>query len=603
MKKALNIIIVLTIVLMFLLNSNLLFAQEVTFTQPDANNLGLTDPGGLMGFAWGDYDDDGDLDFIICGGPMYRNDVNETGTFVQVSATVAGTDSIFYDPGGLATNSALWGDFNNDGALDLVLSTRLFLNYLADSARFSFANQFLTSAEASGAWGITAADYDQDGDLDIALAAGTVTSNYAGPIRIFQNDGTGQFTDVALDLIGFEVVMESWNPQWVDVNNDGWMDLWMPDIRTEEPSDLFINEIGAGGGLLYKAPEETGILAQSAITSQWGDYNNDGYMDLWLHPLNSDATGSPNVNNQFYMNNGDGTFTDIAPAIGFDSLVIDVGFAHRGASFGDYDNDGDQDFLIGRRSNITQDLWRNNGDGTFTYVSDLAGIDVIGGDMRSITFVDYDNDGWLDIYMMQNSTNPPYLLHNEGSNSNHWIVFKPKGTTNNTAGIGTRIEVVIGDQRQVRYVQAGASGGTNGFLWPHFGLGSATTIDRVEITWPNGVFDVLTNVAADQYLTIEEGTVGVDDLIQVPTGFALHQNYPNPFNPTTTISFNLPVRSDIRLQLVDVLGRVIKEIAAGNYEAGLHQVKLDAANLASGIYFYKLEAGNFVSTKKLVLMK
>jgi hypothetical protein len=303
------------------------------------------------------------------------------------------------------------------------------------------------------------------------------------------------------------------------------------------------------------------------------------------------------------MNNGDGTFTDVAPALGMDSLIIDVAFAHRGASFGDYDNDGDQDLLIGRRSTITQDLWRNNGDGTFTYVSDLAGINAIGSDIRSITFVDYDNDGWLDIYLMQNGSSPPFLLHNEGGNDNHWIVFKPKGTTNNTAGIGTRIEVVTGELRQTRWVEAGASGGTNGFLWPHFGLGSVTTIDSVIITWPNGVVDIQTNVAADQYLTITEGTVGVDDVTQVPTGFALHQNYPNPFNPSTTISFSLPVRSDVHLQLVDVLGRVVKEIVAGSFEPGSHQVKLDASNLSSGVYFYKLEAGDFISTKKLVIMK
>jgi endo-1,4-beta-xylanase len=105
------------------------------------------------------------------------------------------------------------------------------------------------------------------------------------------------------------------------------------------------------------------------------------------------------------------------------------------------------------------------------------------------------------------------------------------------------------------------------------------------------------------YLDTVNVTVSVETAEAVPQNFQLFNNFPNPFNPTTTISFNLPVRSDIRLQLVDILGRVVKEITAGSYEAGTHQVKLDASNLSSGIYFYKLEAGNFVSTKKLVLMK
>jgi hypothetical protein len=104
-------------------------------------------------------------------------------------------------------------------------------------------------------------------------------------------------------------------------------------------------------------------------------------------------------------------------------------------------------------------------------------------------------------------------------------------------------------------------------------------------------------------LRIEEVTVNVEENDQHPSEFSLNQNYPNPFNPTTTISFNLPIRSDIHLQLLDVLGRVVKEIAAGSYEPGPHQVQLDASNLSSGVYFYKLEAGDFISIKKLVVMK
>ena len=105
------------------------------------------------------------------------------------------------------------------------------------------------------------------------------------------------------------------------------------------------------------------------------------------------------------------------------------------------------------------------------------------------------------------------------------------------------------------------------------------------------------------YLDTVNVVVSVETVEGVPDNFQLFNNYPNPFNPITTISFSLPVRSDVHLLLFDLLGRVVKEIAAGNYEAGTHQVKLNASGLSSGVYFYKLEAGNFVSTKKLVLMK
>lgn len=104
-------------------------------------------------------------------------------------------------------------------------------------------------------------------------------------------------------------------------------------------------------------------------------------------------------------------------------------------------------------------------------------------------------------------------------------------------------------------------------------------------------------------LRIVEGTVGVESEIQKPTAYELSQNYPNPFNPETTIEFTLPVSSKVRLALYDILGREVKIMASGNFNAGRHQIKLNASNLASGVYFYKLEANDFISVKKLVLMK
>lgn len=104
-------------------------------------------------------------------------------------------------------------------------------------------------------------------------------------------------------------------------------------------------------------------------------------------------------------------------------------------------------------------------------------------------------------------------------------------------------------------------------------------------------------------LRIVEGTVDVESEIQKPTAYELSQNYPNPFNPETTIEFTLPVSSKVRLALYDILGREVKIMASGNFNAGRHQIKLNASNLASGVYFYKLEANDFISVKKLVLMK
>ena len=220
-----------------------------------------------------------------------------------------------------------------------------------------------------------------------------------------------------------------------------------------------------------------------------------------------------------------------------------------------------------------------------------------------------DNDGFLDLYL-GNFNGSKTMLHNDG-NDNHWIVIKPQGVTNNTAGIGARIRVVAGDLSMIRDIQAGAGAMTNGYIWGYFGLGNATkaatNVDSVIVTWPNGDVDVSTDVPADKYYTFVEGVgviTGVEDRRDnIPARYALGQNYPNPFNPTTTISFTLPERADVRLVLVNTLGQVVKEIAVGKYNAGTHEVGLDASDLASGIYFYRLEANEFNSVRKLVLLK
>ncbi|MFH1198181.1 MAG: FG-GAP-like repeat-containing protein [bacterium] len=584
-----------------------LFAQAGSHFTATENNLGLIAPGALMGIAWGDYDADGDQDLLVCGGPsvLYRNDVNTSGQFVQVSASAASeTGTFFWDVGGLQTNAAVWGDLNNDGRLDLVCGIlRVHLNDVDSLA--NTINLIPSGGDVNGGWGMTLGDYDRDGDLDIALACGNLSNNYAGRVRIFKNDGSGAaYEEVAAELSVDQFIYEAWSPTFIDVDNDQFVDLWMPDIRTEEPCTIFKNDQGTE--FLYQSSSETGIEALSGIVSAWGDYNNDGYADVWLHPLVGDDAN--NGANKFYRNNGDGTFTDIAPVLGLDSTYENSDRAPRGASWGDYDNDGDLDFLIGVRSKIGQQLWNNNGDDTFSQIGADAGLgEIIGTDIRSIMFVDYDNDGFLDIYMKQNGSQPPFLLHNDGGNGNHWIVIKPQGVTNNRAGVGARIRAVAGSLSMTRYIVQG-NGNSNDNLWAHFGLGSATTLDSLIVYWPNGMTDVATNITAvDRYVTFKEGEGIIVDVeentAQVPGSYSLSQNYPNPFNPETIIEFAVPEKSDVRIELVNALGQVVKVLANGNFSAGTHQVKLNASDLASGIYFYKLISGGFVDVKKLVLMK
>jgi len=461
--------------------------SSVAFAQIDTSVSHISTTVGLLGFAWGDYDGDGDLDLFIggSGSPsvLYRNDGTQ---FTQVPAPTGGN------------NGVIWADFDGDGRVDLLFTSgpglQLFHNNGGGSFTDITAAANLTSVNQGGnAWMVSAADYDRDGDLDLVLAGSGTPSGT--PVRLLQNNGAGVFTDVSNTVLSTNPSFESWNPAWVDVNNDGYPDLWMPTIRTPgTPCGLFMNN--GSGQLIYKDSTITGLGVKSAIASAWGDYDNDGYMDLFIIPYVSDSAGVAKL----YHNNGNGTFTNVAHAAGLDSAFTDS----RGVCWGDFDNDGHLDLLIGRR-NSQQLLYHNNGDGTFSEVGVSAGINVSGKDTRSVALVDYDNDGFLDMFLSGGANNSKFLFHNGGGNGNHWIGFKPVGVGNNCSAIGARIRVVAGSLKEVRDIQAGGTGGlTNGNLWANFGIGAATKVDSVIIRWPDGFVSTQTNLAGGNYYTPSE---------------------------------------------------------------------------------------------------
>jgi hypothetical protein len=623
MDKLLRRLILSVVILLLGYGTEMLYAQ-VTFTLTDTAKYtqnGLRYQPGNTGAAWGDYDGDGDLDLWMGGGGtpsgLFRNDWNTSSTFTKVSRSIAGDQGIMYDSVGY-TLGGVWADFNGDGRLDLVHvngGLALWLNNGVDFVYSSVAAGLNTQIYGGSAnlWSIAVGDYDQDGDLDIAMAGG---DNSRQNTVIFNNTG-GVFTDVAGDVIGFDLSLESWNPQWVDMDGDGDLDLWMPTIRTKntepnEPCAFLMND--GGGGLIYADSVNTHVKVWSAIASSWADFDNDGDMDLLVIPHN-DATasgGTPMLLRNDGVVEGYPTFTDVIAGTALDSTAAEYSDV-RSVDWGDFDNDGDQDLLINRRNGKVQTLFRNDGDNVWTEVANQVGAGIVSQDFRTGCFVDYDMDGWLDLFYMgsgqaADTVNKKWLLHNEG-NANHWIGIKPKGIDNNISAIGARVRVVAGDLGQIQDIQAGGGGGLlNGKLWARFGLGSATVADSVIVTWPDGSpAGVALQVNADQYYTFVQG-VGITGIAggtapQKPAGFSLGQNYPNPFNPSTTIEFSLPVRSNVRLIVSNILGEVVKVLAKGSYAAGYHTVRFDGANLAAGVYFYRLQADDFVQVRKLVLLK
>ena len=478
----------LALLLVTLGGSNL--SAQIVFTRLDP---GIDPNIGLYGIAWCDYNNDGWMDFYHPGNQedsrLYKS---VGGTFINMSPP---DNDVFLDLTGVFSTGAVWGDFDNDGDPDIFACDLSLKIYRSEN----FGVSWTEISESAGLdvidadlpiWMVTAADYDGDGDLDVAEAGSDQgITGVASPIRILKNNDM-VFTDEAPTLIGFDINLESWNPMWVDVDNDGDSDLFMPTIRTPSQSCvLLINNAGVSFDVANN--NNTGLECASAITSSWADYNNDGYMDLFAVPYGGGVA-------QLYKNNGNLTFTDMAPTYGLNLEYADTRTCH----WADYDNDGDNDLIVSQRTDLIH-FWRNDGNG-FTRDNDTeASLSNAGENKRMIQFVDYDNDGFLDLWV-GNYNGPKYLMHN-GGNSNHWLGIIPKGITNNKTGVGVRIRVVTGTRSQVRDIQAGGGGMSGGYTRGHFGLAGATMVDSLIVRWPNGMVDVVINVAADKYYIFTEG--------------------------------------------------------------------------------------------------
>jgi RHS repeat-associated protein len=425
------------------------------------------------GSTWGDYNNDGYPDLFIA----YENQKNYlflsngNGTFTKSSGGNIAQDSD-------KSQNGSWCDYDKDGYLDLFVSNYnqnndLFHNLGNTSFESIYSQPIVNSGGNSypGTW----ADYDNDGLADLYVP------NYQMKNYLYKNTGTGSFTSIS-STGPVNYYEYSTAASWCDIDNNGTMDLFVSNY--DQDNEYYINN----GDSTFTSVSTGSIVNDDGKSwgSTWGDYDNDGDMDLFV----CNRLGE---NNFLYQNNGSGSFTAITSG----DIVSDGGDSYA-CRFGDFDNDGDLDLFV-LNANETNFLYQNDGTGNFLRISSLAIATQI-GDSRDARWADYDNDGFLDL-IINNYAESDLLYRNQG-NGNHWIGFDLKGTVSNRDGIGARITVtatIAGNSvSQIRELSDKNS------LRANFGLGDATSIDSITVKWPSGQVQQISTQIIDIYIDIEE---------------------------------------------------------------------------------------------------
>ena len=428
-----------------------------------------------MGVAAGDYDNDGFEDLYVTaygGNKLYHN--NGDGTFTDVT-TKAGVG------GGGWSTSAAWVDLDNDGFLDLVV-----LRYLE--------------------W-----DFDE-------IWCGEHKEGYRAychpdwfkPVAplVYHNNGDGTFTEVA-QKIGLGKRGKGLGIALADYDRDSRIDLFIANDSMVE--FLYHNK---GNGTF----EEVGLMSEVAVDSDgrtyagmgvdFADYNNDGYPDLVVTDL-------ANQRYALYLNNGDGAFTYASTTTGLGQMTM----AHSGwgVRFLDYDNDGWKDLLIAQghdldtieRTNPSLHyreamlLAHNTGHGFVDASLGSGKVFQQSWVARGLAIGDMDNDGRLDAVVTTNE-GPAYVLHNETTTQNHWLLLKLGGHKSNRDAIGAEVRIVTASGQQFATVTTAGSYLSSSDKRVHFGLAKENIVQKIEIRWPSGIAQTLAEVKADQILQIDE---------------------------------------------------------------------------------------------------
>jgi len=564
-----------------------------TFTKvTDPSNPIVSDKFNSGGGSWVDINNDGFLDLFVANGndtsqtsSLYLN--NGKGNFTRVT-----TGAMVTVP---ATSiGGTWGDYNNDGKPDLFLTNRKFSvgfgNFMfrgdGDSAftKITVGDPVTdVSNSNSSSW----VDINGDGYLDLFVV------NFQANIFLYYNSGPPNYTLTRVDT--GEIVLDgaafSIDGAWADYNNDGKPDLFIGNAGTQ--NDLLFTNTGNGG--FTKTVLTDG---KSTLGASWGDYDNDGNLDLFVDNYS-------NQNNILYHNSGPPNYVLTRIDTG---IVSNDGGNSVGSVWGDFNNDGNLDlFVCNDGQNNALYLNNGPPTYGFTKVT-TGIIVSDGGSSFGCAAADFDNNGSLDLFVANHLGRQNFLYTNDGNGNKWVNIKCAGNTANKSAiGVKVRVRAIINGSPRWQTQEVAAQTGYNSQnLVLHFGLGDATQIDSMKVEWHPGSTEIYTGVAVNKNFTVTQSagiSTEVRTVVAVPELFRLAQNFPNPFNPATVISYQLAVNSFATMKVYDLLGREVATLVNEDKPAGSYTVQWDAAHFASGVYFYRVQAGNFIDTKKMILMK
>lgn len=502
----------------FVLASATLAAQQVTFTNV-AEDAGVAHTYDNVihgvGISFKDFNGDGWDDLTLGSSPddSLSFYLNQNGTFQEIS--------IFNEIG--AHKMVLWADYDNDGDQDLFVcgwmtSSRLLHN----NGNLNFTDVTVlaglptASLHASGAsWG----DYDRDGWLDLYI---NLYENTTEKNMLFRNLGDGSFDDVTVSSGVIDTPMLSFCSVFMDIDNDLWPDLYVANDY-DDPNRMYHN-LGNGTFSNFGDSSGTSIPLVDAMSTTAGDYNNDGYQDIYV-------TNTP-LGNVLLRNNKDNTFTNVAA-----QAQVKMGAWAWGANWFDHDRDTDLDLYVNATfvspliplsamyDNLLsagQDSFHLQGGTGFFDEEDEGRAQAIG---------DFDNDGWLDVAVTGESPDSLRLWQCNGGTSFNWLKVFLRGTLSNRDGTGAQVILKANGQRQYRFTMQGLGYINQNSADEYFGLGSASTVDSLMVFWPSGIVDTLLNVTANQRLNLIEGGLPIPNPVISASG-------PTTFCPGGTVTLN-----------------------------------------------------------------